>query len=117
MNRSRRQDPDRALRSRRYRSCRTPTSSVHAPARACLARLHGQAQTESRKDRGQRIKPWVASLGERPIQRLAGEPGFLGERRHTANRIGNRAQRNGYGTRIAIGEHRFQVLRDLSLVS
>jgi len=30
-------------------------------------------------------------------------PCFFSKRRHSANSIGNRAQRNGYGTRIAVG--------------
>jgi hypothetical protein len=32
-----------------------------------------------------------------------------------AGGVGNRAQRNGYGARIAIGQHRFQILCDLNL--
>jgi len=55
----------------------------------CLARLYTQAQTESGENRSQRIKPRIASLGERPIQRLAGEPGFLGKCCHSTDRIRN----------------------------
>jgi len=39
---------------------------VRAPSRARLIRLHGQAQTESRKDGGQRIQTRGAFLGKRP---------------------------------------------------
>jgi len=39
---------------------------VRAPSRARLIRLHGQAQTESRKDGSQRIQTRGAFLGKRP---------------------------------------------------
>jgi hypothetical protein len=88
---------------------------VRTPSRPSLTRLHGQAQTESGQDRGQRIEPRIASLGERPIQRLAGETGFLGECSHATNSIRNGTQCDGYGSLIAVGQHRFQVLCNLNL--
>jgi len=88
---------------------------VHAPSRASVTRLHRQAQTESGQNRGQRIKPRITSLGERPIQRLAGEAGFLGERSHSTDSIGNRPQCDGYGSLIAVGQYRFKVFCDLNL--
>ena len=39
---------------------------MRAPSRARLIRLHGQAQTESRKDGSQRIQTRGAFLGKRP---------------------------------------------------
>jgi hypothetical protein len=86
-----------------------------APTLTRLIRLHRQAQTESSKDGGEGLEPWVTSLGKRPIQGFAGEPGFLSELGHSAHCIGNRAQGNRYGARVAVSQHRFNILSDLSL--
>jgi hypothetical protein len=80
-----------------------------------VTRLHRQAQIESGQDRGQCIKPRITSLGERPIQRLAGEAGFLGKCSHSTNSIRNSTQCDGYGSLIAVGQHRFKVFCDLDL--
>jgi hypothetical protein len=68
-----------------------------------VTRLYGQAQIESGQDHGQRIKSRITSFGERPIQRLAGESGFLGECRHSTDSIGDGTQCDRYGTFIAVG--------------
>jgi hypothetical protein len=62
------------LLSRRSPLLLNRVSNVCAPSRASSTRLRGQPRTERGQDGGQRIKPRITSLGERPIQRLAGEP-------------------------------------------
>jgi hypothetical protein len=90
--------------------------SVRAPSSVNLTGLHRQAQTECSQDRGQGIKPRIATLRECPVQRLTGKSRFFGERRHSANRVSHSTQCHGNRSLIAVCQHRFEVLSDLNLV-
>jgi hypothetical protein len=48
---------------------------------------------------------------------FAGEPGFFGECRHSTDSVRHCTQSNGYRPLIAVGQNRFQILRDPNLAS
>jgi len=82
-----------------------------------MRRLYRQAQSESGQDHREGIEPRITSLGERPIQRLAGKPSLVSECGHAADGIDHRAQCNRHRTRVTILQHCLNVCGDLGLAS
>ena len=82
-----------------------------------LRQLHRQSQSEGRQDHRKSIEPRIAPLRECPIQCLARKPGPFGQSGHTAHGVDDGAERNRYGTRVTVLEHRLKVRGHLGLAS
>lgn len=95
--------------------CREPPA---ATSPACTRpgsefRPHGKPQAISREDTDQRVESRISFPRERAVQGLARKPRFLGQRRDAAGGLGDGAQGDRHGARVALREHRFDVGPDL----
>jgi len=80
-----------------------------------VCRLHRKTQAEHGQNRRQRVDARIAFAGKGAVQGFPRKSRLLGECRHTAHGIGDRAQRDRYRTRVAIFEHGLNVRGDLGL--